>query len=66
MKPGDLVNFNAPIRFFDDTSATCWLTGPALVLETNEYDVTCLSNGFVLYASWQEIGQEHESVQYVT
>lgn len=66
MKPGDLVNFTSPVHFFDDLGENYWVTGTALVLDTNEYDVTCLSSGIVLYSSWQEIGQEQESIKYVT
>lgn len=66
MKVGDLVNFTSPVQFSDDLGENYWVTGTALVLDTNEYDVTCLSAGVVLYSSWQEIGQEQESIQYVT
>jgi len=51
MNPGDLISFMSPVRAFDDENTTYWVTDPALVLEQDDYDVTLLSFGKVLYTS---------------
>ena len=60
MQAGQLINIKTHIRSFDDLQTSYWLEGPALVLDTNDHDVTLFSSGKVLYTSHQELAVELE------
>ena len=66
MKKGDLISLASPVRFFDETGNSCIILGLALVLESNEWDVTCLVDREVLWTNWLELGDCGEKVEYVT
>ena len=60
MQPGKILNLEVPIKAYDDIQRSYWVTGPILVLETNEYDLTFLTNDVVLYTSHEELAVELE------
>jgi hypothetical protein len=66
MRAGQIINVSVPVRFFNDTGSTYWGTGNALVLDTNEYDVTLLFGEDVLYASWDSLSYVIEDIEYVS
>ena len=60
MQTGELINIKTHIRSFDERNVSYWLEGPALILDTNDHDVTLFSSGKVLYTSQQELAVELE------
>lgn len=48
--PGMIVDIAEYTRAFDEAGVSYWATGPALILAYDEYDVTFLMYGQVLYS----------------
>lgn len=66
MKKGDLISVTSPVRFFDDRGDNCIVLGPALVLELNEWDITCLVDNEILWTNWYELGEEEEKIEHIS
>ncbi len=58
MKKGQIITITEPRHAFDDFNEPHVIFGPVLVLETNEYDLTFLSTGKVLYTHISDLPWE--------